>query len=171
MESLTQLSQFVMDNPTQALTGLAIILAIFLIILLGVSIQLIRISWRYKKLMKGMDGVSMEKMLQGHIKEVYTLKEKVAALTTEARRLDTVLQTCTQRVVLTRFNAFDNTGSDLSFSLAMLDDHKNGVVLSSIYGRNDSRVYAKPVVNGQSTYFLTEEEKEVLAKAQENNSK
>lgn len=168
---LTQVSQFIIDNPTQAVSGLVIILTTLLIILLGVSIQLLRISWRYKKLMRGMDGVSMEKMLQGHIKEVYTLKEKMATLAAEAQRLGAVLQTCTQRVVVTRFNAFENTGSDLSFSLAMLDDHKNGVVISSIYSRNDSRVYAKPIVNGQSTYFLTEEEKEVLAKAQENNSK
>jgi uncharacterized pyridoxamine 5'-phosphate oxidase family protein len=48
----------------------------------------------------------------------------------------------------------------------MLDSNNNGVVMSSIFGRSESRVYAKPIVNGQSSYFLTEEEKEALSQAQ-----
>jgi hypothetical protein len=63
---------------------------------------------------------------------------------------------------IVRFNAFEDTGSDLSFAVALLDADYNGVVLSSIFGRNESRTYAKPVVAGQSSYFLTNEEKEAL---------
>jgi len=59
---------------------------------------------------------------------------------------------------LVRYNAFDKTGSDLSFSLALLNDHADGFVLTSIFGREDSRVYAKPISGGKSGYTLSEEE-------------
>jgi len=70
-----------------------------------------------------------------------------------------------QQVGIVRFNAFDNTGSDLSFAVALLDAAKNGFVLSGIYGREESRVYAKPVLQGESTYTLTKEEKQALEAA------
>lgn len=64
-----------------------------------------------------------------------------------------------------RYNAFSDLGSDLSFSIALLDDDANGLVLSSIYGREESRSYAKPVLQGQSKYALADEEKQVLQEA------
>ena len=67
-----------------------------------------------------------------------------------------------------RFNAFSNTGSDLSFAVALLDDHDNGVVFCSLFGRSESRVYAKPISKGESSYLLTAEEKEALQKAKES---
>ena len=74
-----------------------------------------------------------------------------------------------QHVGLVRFNAFSNTGSDLSFAVALLDHHGDGVVLSSIYGRNESHAYAKPVSKGVSSYNLSDEEREAINKALENN--
>ncbi len=64
-----------------------------------------------------------------------------------------------------RYNAFSDSGSDLSFSVALLDDDANGVVISSIYGREESRTYAKPIEAGQSKYTMTDEEQEVLQRA------
>ena len=72
-----------------------------------------------------------------------------------------------QKVGVVRFNAFSNTGSDLSFAVALLDHYDNGVVFSSLFGRNESRIYAKPIRGGESTYLLTEDEKEALQKAKE----
>ena len=61
-----------------------------------------------------------------------------------------------------RYNAFDNIGSDLSYSLALVDENKDGVVLTSIYGREENRCYAKPINAGKSTYTLSKEEEKVL---------
>ena len=69
------------------------------------------------------------------------------------------------RVAIVRFRAFEVMGSDLSYAVAMLDSHNNGVVLSSIFAREDSRSYAKPIVNGTSTYAMTKEEEEALHQA------
>lgn len=73
------------------------------------------------------------------------------------------LHKCVQQVHTVRFNAFDNTGSDLSYSVALLDEDNNGVVISSIYGRDESRTYAKPIVNKESTYKLSKEEIQALS--------
>ncbi|MBI3458671.1 DUF4446 family protein [Candidatus Azambacteria bacterium] len=64
-----------------------------------------------------------------------------------------------------RFNPFKEVGSDQSFSLAILDAHNNGIVISSLFSRDNNRVYGKAVKNGTSKYELLEEEKEVIKKA------
>lgn len=63
---------------------------------------------------------------------------------------------------MVRFNAFGDVGSDLSFSMALVDENQTGVIVSSIYGREESRTYAKPVYDGNSTYPLTDEERMAL---------
>lgn len=64
-----------------------------------------------------------------------------------------------------RYNAYKDTGSDLSFTLALLDENNDGVVLNGIYSRETSNIYAKPVSNGESTYKMTDEEKEAIKRA------
>jgi hypothetical protein len=86
------------------------------------------------------------------------LNRQVAAAELQARQH-------IQRVGMVRYNAFPDTGSDQSFSVAFLDADGNGLVLTSLYGRTETRTYAKPLSAGKSTYPLSDEEMEALAKA------
>lgn len=70
-----------------------------------------------------------------------------------------------QRVGMVRFDAFEDMGGKLSFAAALLDAEGSGIVLSSIAGRADSRVYAKPIERGASTYNLSGEEGEAIKRA------
>jgi hypothetical protein len=70
-----------------------------------------------------------------------------------------------QRVALLRYDAFEDVGGRLSFSCAMLDEHGTGVVLTSINGRQETRVYAKPISEGRSSYNLSSEEEEAIRQA------
>ena len=70
-----------------------------------------------------------------------------------------------QKVGIVRFNPFAEVGSNQSFSIALLDGNNNGVVITSLYGREENRVYAKPIANGQSSYLLSEEEKRAISEA------
>ena len=63
------------------------------------------------------------------------------------------------------YSAFKDTGSDLSFTLALLDENNDGVVLNGIYSREMSNIYAKPVKDGKSTYTISEEENQAIQKA------
>ena len=84
------------------------------------------------------------------------------------RQLEQMYLTTIQHVGVVRFNAFPDAGSDLSFAIAVLDGNRDGFVLSSIYGRDESRVYAKPVQKGESNYFLSQEENQAISQALEN---
>ena len=71
-----------------------------------------------------------------------------------------------QKVGLYRYNPFDDLGSDQSFSLSILDSTNSGVILTSLHHRNFTRIYAKPVINGQGdTITLSNEEKSAIVKA------
>ena len=64
-----------------------------------------------------------------------------------------------------RYNAYKDSGSELSFALALLDERNDGIVLNGIYSREMSNIYAKPIKNGVSEYKITEEENEAIKRA------
>lgn len=100
---------------------------------------------------------------------VATLHERVDAAVDRfdafGGRLDTLEFKAGQainRVGLVRFNPFQDTGSDLSFSVGLLNDHGDGLVMTSLWGRDEVRLYAKPVESHESRYALSQEEKQAL---------
>jgi len=67
-----------------------------------------------------------------------------------------------QKVSIIRFNPFKDTGGDQSFAIALLDSEDNGLIISSLFARQGTRVYSKPIKNGKSKYPLSKEELEAL---------
>lgn len=108
------------------------------------------------------DDKNWDEILTKTLTEVRAAKADLQKLEQHQQAMREQMKGCVQKVKLMRYNAFTDTGSNLSYSLAVLDENNNGVVLSSLYGREDNRSYAKPVENGKSTYQLSDEEKEVL---------
>lgn len=161
------LSRFITEHLQSIILGMTVMILISLLIFISINIKLAKLNKRYQTMMRGMEGTNLERMLTAHIDEVRRSVGEVDRLSRKCSNLEEVLRVCVQKVGIVRFNAFEDTGSDLSFAIALLDSNNNGVVLSSIFGRNDSRTYAKPIAAGQSSYFLTEEEKIALRKAQE----
>jgi hypothetical protein len=68
---------------------------------------------------------------------------------------------------MVRYNAFDDTGGDQSFALALLNTQGDGAIVNGLFHRNECRVYAKPVKAWQSSYSLSDEEQEAIRKARE----
>ncbi|MCE5285273.1 MAG: DUF4446 family protein [Pelosinus sp.] len=159
------LSAFLMDNIQVIIITMIVLILLALIVFININIKLAKMNKRYRKMMTGMEGANLEGLLMTHIQEVREALVKVEDTANACKKNQDSLQHCVQKIGIVRFNAFEDTGSDLSFALALLDEKDNGVVISTIYGRNESRTYAKPVVNRQSEYFLTEEEKEALTQA------
>ncbi len=91
-------------------------------------------------------------------------------LRADIQRHDAVLETCIKHVGTVRFDAFDDVGGEQSFAVALLDEHCNGVVLSVIYGRQDSRVYAKPIRGAKSDRALSGEEQRAMDMAMSSAS-
>jgi hypothetical protein len=104
-------------------------------------------------------------VLEGQASRIQRLEAAVRSLSATDRRQEVLIEGAVRHVGLVRYDAFEDVGGRLSFSCAMLDDHGNGVVLTSINGRQDTRVYAKPIVDGRSQYNLSIEEEEAIRQA------
>lgn len=93
------------------------------------------------------------------------LEKNFEKLSEELENLKKESKFSVQKVGIVRFNPFSEVGGDQSFSIALLDGNDNGVVITSLYTREGNRVYGKPIKNGQSSYSLSEEEKQAIEKA------
>lgn len=142
--------------------GLCILALIVMMIILFRQTKLLR---RYQLLLNGETGKQLDAILLDQASDLAGAKERLAELAARMEQLAADAQHHVQRTGIVRFNAFPDTGSDLSFAIALLDANDNGFVLSSLYGRHENRIYAKPIRNGSSTYTLTDEEKQALALA------
>jgi len=166
---MNEIVAFVMNSPEAALGALVGVIALLLVLVIVLFVRLSSLRSLYEKMMVGEEsGQSMEKMLLNHIEETRRVAEENAKLREENARIDALLKTAITRVGVVRFSAFQDMGSDLSYAVAMLDAFNNGVVFSSIFAREDSRSYVKPIENGKSTYTLTKEEEQALKHAIES---
>src|SRR5205809_3027207 len=93
------------------------------------------------------------------------LEKAARTLYATDKRQQVQIESGVRRVGLIRYDAFDDVGGRLSFSCAMLDERGTGVVVTSINGRQETRVYAKPVQEGASSYNLSLEEEEAIRQA------
>lgn len=145
---------------------------ITLILLVGFIIMIAKLSSINKKyrtfLQKLGNGKDITEDLENYMYRVERVEKQNAEISQYIKNLDEDLTKCIQKVGIIRYNAFKDTGSDLSFTLALLDENNNGVVLNGIYSREMSNIYAKPVQNGQSSYTLSAEEKQAINKAIES---
>jgi len=82
-------------------------------------------------------------------------------------RLSDVLPHTIQGYGVVRYSAFENVGGDQSFSMALVDKHGNGVMLSGLHARDDTRVYAKRLTEWHSSYSLSAEEQQALGQARQ----
>jgi len=148
------------------------ILNIILLILVCVGIAVITIMNRkYISFMKKLgNGKNLDEMLKKYLNDVIEIKKDNVEIKAYYTQLDKDLSTCIQKIGLVRYNAFKDVGSDLSFAIAILDRHNNGVVLNGLYGSEYSNIYAKPIKNKKSTYILSEEEKYALEIAEQNKA-
>jgi hypothetical protein len=83
------------------------------------------------------------------------------------RRFGDILPHTIQGHGVVRYSAFENVGGDQSFSLALVDVHGNGAMLSGLQRRDDTRVYAKPLTQWRSSYSLSAEEQQALGRARQ----
>lgn len=161
MENILELLKT--DNFLIALSVIVILLIIGLII---VIIKFNKISKKYTEFMKKLgNGKDIEEDLENYMYRVERVEKQNSEILNYIKNIDNDLNKCIQKIGIVRYNAFQDTGSDLSFALALLDEENNGVVLNGIYSREMSNIYAKPVENGKSKYTISEEEGLAIQKA------
>ncbi len=149
------------------------LLAVFLLLQLFFLITLLLLLSRQKK--QGAElalffgdkkARDLESILVEQLSEIKVLDQEIQELFEVSNRLRDLSLKTIHRVAVERFNPFKEVGSNQSFCVALLDGKNTGVVFSSLHTREGTRVYAKPVLEGQAKGFpFTEEEKQTVIKA------
>lgn len=145
--------------------GLAIITLMLLITTIILLISVNKVEKKYRKMMRGMNNKNLEEVITSNLDNIELALNNSKDSLEKCEKMAEDLKLCVNKVAIMRYKAFEDVGSDLSFSIAILDSYNDGVIITGIYSRHDSTTYAKPIDKGISRYDLSEEELHVLNEA------
>lgn len=145
--------------------GMGVVIIVIFVLLMILLKAVNRLEKRYRKLMRGANNKNLEDLIIGYLDKVDNSNKNSEMALEICNKIEEKMQKSIQKVAVIRYKAFEDVGSDLSFSVALLDESNDGIILTGIYGRNESTTYAKPIDKGISRYDLSEEEVNVLNKA------
>lgn len=124
-----------------------------------------KVEQNFGAFFQGSQPQPVMRALNQYAREVHDQAKIIQQLEQQLKTTDTLARAAGTRIGFVRFNPFNDTGGDQSFCLAIIDDHGNGYILSSIHARTGTRVYAKQIQTGQSSHNLSDEESAALTKA------
>ena len=148
--------------------GLGAVVAVGLVVVILLYMRIRRTENECALLLTGNQGKNFVEIVNDNIDRVEALNVEVEELSESYGAVLRRMAGAMQHVGVVRFDAFRDLGGLLSFAVAMLDDRGNGIVISSIYGRSESRTYTKPIVERNSSYELSPEEREAIRLAMQS---
>ena len=148
------------------IAGVVAVLLLALLIYIGIlNRRVSRLNKKYEFFMQDETGKSMEAKLREDVAHLHEPQDSMELIHKTQKDILAVQNHCFRKIGFVKYNAFDNIGNNLSFAFTVLDGKNDGFCLSSVYGRNESRIFAKPIVDGKCLYGMSEEEKESLDNA------
>lgn len=162
------MKNFLQTYADQIILALLVVNMLLFIVVLVQSAKNKNLKKRFLALVRNEDFKTIENVLKEVNERVMYLEEVLKALQKSHRILSENSKLNIKKLGVVRYDAFENVGSKLSFALALLDEYDNGVVLNSIYSREGSNIYAKPIENGLSKYPLSAEEMQAIDIARKN---
>ncbi len=145
--------------------ALSVLLAVVAVWVFDLQARLRRLERRYESLFSSEEEPSFAAALERLAARFSKINARTERLVVQMEEIDRTLIRCVQGIGLVRYSAFEDTGGDQSFSLAMVDGDGDGLVISALYGRDATRVYAKPVEGWTSSRTLAKEEERALTEA------
>jgi len=158
-----------LDATTQStiVLALAAVVALLLVWVALLQRSEARLRSRLRRVLTGGETTSLDQILDQQVQRLDGLSGRLDALNKLHHELEAITQRAIQKVGVVRYNPFSDAGGDQSFAIALLDAEGNGLVVSSLHSRTETRVFAKPVRAGRSTYSLSDEEQQAVKKALE----
>jgi hypothetical protein len=159
------LFNFIVANIAPIVLVMLGILLVVVVLCVVFVLRLYKSLQKYKSLLKDTEGKNLEEILleKGKLLEHTQLEIKI--LGERLKTAEEISEKSIRKVGLVRFDAFQDTGGELSYALALLNNAAEGVVLSSIFSQEDARTYCKAVTRGESKHPLSEEEKQAIKQA------
>ncbi|MCR5785563.1 MAG: DUF4446 family protein [Eubacterium sp.] len=152
-------------DPAYIIIGMAAVIIILFIMIIVALSKIGKLNKKYASFMRGQDGKTLEKTLIKRLDQI----DELAALTEKNKNDIKVLfdkqVNDIQKYGIVKYDAFDEMGGRLSFSLALLNQEDSGVVLNAVHTREGCYIYIKDIIKGESVILLTEEEKGAIEQA------
>lgn len=148
------------------LVAVAVLMVITLVMIFLLIVQtrkVNRLKRRLDRFLLGKDGMSLEQDIIGLCEDNKFLKNSADKNKKDIRNLYKQMESAYQKMGLVKYDAFNQMGGQLSFSLALLDENNNGFIINSVHSTEGCYSYTKEIVNGASTISLGAEEAEALA--------
>lgn len=149
--------------------GLVALVLIMFIIMIVNMVQIFKLKKRYKIFMSGKNARNLEKTLIERLDQVDALLDANAANEKNIKLLFNKMKFTFQKVGLVKYDAFNEMGGKLSFSLALLSEKDNGFVMNAVHSREGCYTYVKEIIDGNSIIVLSPEEQEALDMAKKSN--
>lgn len=163
------IEQYTGISSDYIIIGLAALMIVLIILMIINVVQMSKLKKRYTIFMKGKNAKSLEDTLVYRLEKVEELIEANAA---NERNIDTIFKKMKfnfQKYGLIKYDAFQEMGGKLSFSLAMLNEKNDGYVLNAVHSREGCYTYVKEIIDGNSVIGLAAEEEEAVKAALESN--
>ena len=159
---MQQIIDFITTNAVSIILVLFFLLVLTLIIAVAALLKVSKLQDMYEKFLGGSSKNTIEAILLDYYTQTKSIDERYSGIQKDLKKLEDDMESCLQKVAIVRYNPFKETGGNLCYALAMLNKKNDGVLINSIFSRDGSYNYGKPVVNGKSEFNLSTEEQEAL---------
>lgn len=133
------------------------------------SIYAVYLHTKIHRLTRGESGASLEKLIRTCISSVSEIEKKNELISKHALSLDTRVSHAIRNAQTIRYKAFETNGSNQSFSISLVNEKGNGVIITSLHSNARISTFAKPIENYSSSYDLSEEELHVLEESKKEH--
>ena len=161
------ISQYLGFDSDYIILGLAGFCIILFILVIVNMVQTSKMKKKYKKFMSGKNAKSLEETLLKRLDQIDSLVEANAANEKNIKKVVNNMKFTFQKVGLVKYDAFNEMGGKLSFSLALLNASNDGFVLNAVHSREGCYTYISEILDGISIIVLAQEEQEALNMAME----
>ncbi len=151
------------------LLGLAGFVVILLIILLVNAVQIHKLKKKYKMFMDGKNAKTLEESIMSRMDQMDYLISSNKKNENDIQTIYKNMKSTFQKVGLVKYDAFQEMGGKLSFSLALLNETNDGFIINAMHSREGCYTYIKEIIDGNSVITLADEEKEALEMAMRMN--
>ena len=152
-------------NQEFLILAILIILMVLLVFCMVMVIKFNQLNEKYREFMRGNSGKSLEERILQRFQELDKLKNELSDSTERIKALEDARDTSFKKMAIQRYDAFNEMGGKLSYSLCILNDDNDGYIMTSMHNRDGCYTYVKEIIKGNTFTLLSDEEKAVLEEA------
>ena len=149
-------------DPGLILIFLLILIVVLIGLYVNVTMKYNRLKSSYTTFMRGKDGRTLEESMMSGFADVESVLKYTKQNRLDIQKINKRMEKSYQKLGIVKYDAFNEMGGKLSFSLALLDQKNDGFIINAVHSREGCYTYIKEIIDGNSVLVLAEEEKEAL---------